>query len=96
MRRRTVLLTIFILAVLAVSAVSLALPEIHVGIPGVPRLDRASTGPLGLKLGLDLQGGAHLVYQADTGTVLTVTFPRRGSGGHTRRGGSPRLCRLPG
>ena len=75
MRRRTVLLTIFILAVLAVSAVSLALPEIHVGIPGVPRLDRANTGPLGLKLGLDLQGGAHLVYQADTGTVLTVTFP---------------------
>ncbi len=75
MRRRTVLLTIFILAVLAVSAVSLALPEIHVGIPGVPRLDRASTGPLGLKLGLDLQGGAHLVYQADTGTVLTITFP---------------------
>ena len=75
MRRRTVFLTIFILAVLAVSAVSLALPEIHIAIPGVPRLDRADTGPLGLKLGLDLQGGAHLVYQADTGTVLTVTFP---------------------
>ena len=75
MRRRTVFLTIFILAVLAVSAVSLALPEIHVAIPGLPRLDRADTGPLGLKLGLDLQGGAHLVYQADTGTVLTVTFP---------------------
>lgn len=75
MRRRTVLLTIFILAVLAVSAVSLAFPEIHISIPGVPRLDRANTGPLGLKLGLDLQGGAHLVYQADTGTVLTVTFP---------------------
>ncbi len=75
MRRRTVLLTIFILAVLAVSAVSLALPEIHIAIPGLPRIDRAETGPLGLKLGLDLQGGAHLVYQADTGTVLTVTFP---------------------
>lgn len=75
MRRRTVLLTIFILAVLAVSAVSLAMPEIHVAIPGVGRIDRADTGPLGLKLGLDLQGGAHLVYQADTGTVLTVTFP---------------------
>ena len=75
MRRRTVFLTIFILAVLAVSAASLALPEIHIAIPGVPRLDRADTGPLGLKLGLDLQGGAHLVYQADTGTVLTVTFP---------------------
>ena len=75
MRRRTVFLTIFILAVLAVSAVSLALPEIHIAIPGVPRIDRADTGPLGLKLGLDLQGGAHLVYQADTGTILTVTFP---------------------
>ncbi len=75
MRRRTVLLTILILAVLAVSAVSLALPEIHLSIPGVPRIDRADTGPLGLKLGLDLQGGAHLVYQADTGTVLTATFP---------------------
>ena len=75
MRRRTVLLTTFILAVLVVSAVALAFPEIHIGIPGVPRIDRASTGPLGLKLGLDLQGGAHLVYQADTGTVMTVTFP---------------------
>ena len=68
MRRRTVLLTAFILLVLAISVVSLALPEIHIGIPGFPRLDRAETGPLGLKLGLDLQGGAHLVYQADTGT----------------------------
>jgi preprotein translocase subunit SecD len=75
MRRRTVLLTLFILAVLAVSAVSLALPEIHIAIPGVARIDRADTGPLGLKLGLDLQGGAHLVYQAETGTVLTATFP---------------------
>ena len=75
MRRRTVLLTILILAVLAVSTASLAFPEIHIGIPGVPRIDRAATGPLGLKLGLDLQGGAHLVYQAETGTILTVTFP---------------------
>ncbi len=75
MRRRTVLLTTFILVVLAISVVSLALPEIHIGIPGFPRLDRAETGPLGLKLGLDLQGGAHLVYQADTGTELSVEFP---------------------
>ena len=75
MRRRTVFLTLFILLVLAVSVVSLALPEIHIGIPGFPRLDRAEAGPLGLKLGLDLQGGAHLVYQADTGTELSVEFP---------------------
>ncbi len=74
MRRRTILLTVLILAVLGISAVSLALPEIHIAIPGLPRLDRAETGPLGLKLGLDLQGGAHLVYQAQTGTMLAVTF----------------------
>ena len=75
MRRRTILLTILILVVLGISAASLALPEIHISIPGLPRLDRAETGPLGLKLGLDLQGGAHLVYQAETGTTLAVTFP---------------------
>ena len=74
MRRRTIFLTVLILAVLGVSVVALALPEIHIGIPGLPRLDRADTGPLGLKLGLDLQGGAHLVYQADTGTELAVEF----------------------
>ena len=74
MRRRTVLLTLLIVAVLGISVTALALPEIHVAIPGLPRLDRAENGPLGLKLGLDLQGGAHLVYQAETGTTLSATF----------------------
>lgn len=76
MRRptRTILLTAFIVVVLGVAAAALALPEIHIGIPGLGRLDRAETGPLGLKLGLDLQGGAHLVYQAETGTALNVEF----------------------
>jgi preprotein translocase subunit SecD len=63
-----------IVVLLGISVVALALPEIHVGIPGLFRLDRADTGPLGLKLGLDLQGGAHLVYQAETGTTLVVEF----------------------
>ena len=74
MRRRTIFLTLLILVVLGISVVALALPEIHIGIPGLPRFDRAESGPLGLKLGLDLQGGAHLVYQAQTGTTLAVTF----------------------
>ncbi len=74
MRRRTVLLTLLIVVVLGVSVVALALPEIRIAIPGLGRLDRAESGPLGLKLGLDLQGGAHLVYQALTGTTLAVTF----------------------
>jgi preprotein translocase subunit SecD len=68
------MLTVLIVVVLGVSVVALAFPEIHVGIPGLPRLDRANTGPLGLKLGLDLQGGAHLVYQAETGTAIAVEF----------------------
>ena len=39
---------------------------------------RGGDTPLGLSLGLDLQGGGHLVYQAnltdpDTGEVLEVT-----------------------
>ncbi len=74
MRRRTFFLAVLIFVVLGISVVALALPEIHIGIPGLPRLDRAETGPLGLKLGLDLQGGAHLVYQAQTGTTLAVEF----------------------
>ena len=74
MRLRTIFLTVFIVVVLGVAAAALALPEIHIGIPGLGRLDRAETGPLGLKLGLDLQGGAHLVYQAETGTTLNVEF----------------------
>ena len=74
MRRRTVLLTVLIVGVLGISVVALALPEIHIGIPGLPRIDRSAAGPLGLKLGLDLQGGAHLVYQAETGTTLGVSF----------------------
>ena len=74
MRRRAVLLTVLIVAVLGISVVALALPEIHLGIPGLPRIDRSATGPLGIKLGLDLQGGAHLVYQAETGTTLAVSF----------------------
>lgn len=74
MRLRTILLTTFIVVVLGLSVATLALPEIHIGIPGLGRLDRAETGPLGLKLGLDLQGGAHLVYQAETGTTLNIEF----------------------
>ena len=67
-------MTVLIVAVLGISVVALALPEIHIGIPGLPRIDRSATGPLGIKLGLDLQGGAHLVYQAETGTTLAVSF----------------------
>ena len=45
----------------------------NVDLPG-DSFDRGGTGPLGLVLGLDLRGGAHLVYQADRPVTLNVTF----------------------
>ncbi|MCH7606564.1 MAG: protein translocase subunit SecD, partial [Chloroflexi bacterium] len=52
----------------------LAFREINISLPLFPTLQRGGDGPLGLKLGLDLRGGGHLVYQADTGTRIDVTF----------------------
>ena len=75
MRGRSIRLTILILAILAISVASLAFSEINIDIPGFPEVQRGGTGPLGLKLGLDLRGGAHLVYQADVGTKIRATFP---------------------
>ena len=75
MRGRSIRLTILIIAILAVSVASLAFSEINIDIPGFPEVLRGGTGPLGLKLGLDLRGGAHLVYQADVGTRIRATFP---------------------
>ncbi len=45
----------------------------EVDLPG-DSFDRGGTGPLGLTLGLDLRGGAHLVYQADRPVTLNATF----------------------
>ena len=74
MRRRSIQLSILILFVLGLSIATLAFREINVNLPGFPALNRGGDGPLGLKLGLDLRGGGHLVYQADTGTRINVTF----------------------
>ena len=74
MRGRSIRLTILIVVILALSLVSLAFSEIRFDLPGFPEVQRGGNGPLGLKLGLDLRGGAHLVYQADVGTRLKATF----------------------
>ncbi len=74
MRGRSIRLTILILAIVAISIASLAFSEINIDIPGFPEVNRGGGGPLGLKLGLDLRGGAHLVYQADVGSKLRATF----------------------
>ena len=74
MRGRSIRLTILIVVILALSLTSLGFSEINIDIPGLPEVQRGGNGPLGLKLGLDLRGGAHLVYQADVGTQLTANF----------------------
>ena len=80
MRRRSVQLTILIVFIVALSVASLGFRDININVPGFPALVRGGDGPLGLKLGLDLSGGGHLVYQADTGTRIEAGFadPTRG------------------
>ena len=74
MRSRSVRLTIVILLILGVALAALGFRSINVDVPGLPALVREGAGPLGLKLGLDLSGGGHLVYQADTGSRFDVTL----------------------
>jgi preprotein translocase subunit SecD len=74
MRSRSLRLSITILLIFGVAIAALGFKDIDIDIPGIPRIERESEGPLGLKLGLDLRGGGHLVYQADTGTKFEVTF----------------------
>ena len=73
-RERSIRLSFLVLLILAVSVASLAFREVSINIPGLFQLDRGGSGPLGLKLGLDLRGGGHLVYQADTATRVEVVF----------------------
>ena len=74
MRSRSIRLTIVIVLILGLALAALGFRSINIDLPGLPALEREGAGPLGLKLGLDLSGGGHLVYQADTGTRFEVTL----------------------
>ena len=74
MRSRSIRISITILLILGIAIAALGFKDINIDLPGFPEIERNGTGPLGLKLGLDLRGGGHLVYQADTGTRFEVTF----------------------
>ncbi len=71
MRRHS--LRIFLLISVLVILSSLVLVNREVDLPG-DSLDRGGSGPLGLVLGLDLRGGAHLVYEAESPVQIDVTF----------------------
>ena len=74
MRGRSIRLTILIVFILGISVAALGFRDVNIDIPLFPALQRGGNGPLGLKLGLDLRGGTHLVYQAVTGTDMSFTF----------------------
>ena len=69
MRRRGVRVFALVFVIVALSIATLGFKEIHVW-----RLDAEGSGPLGLTLGLDLQGGSHLQYQADLPDEVRVRF----------------------
>ena len=58
-RQKNVRAFIFIAAIFAIALAALLAPGIHIG-----GFERGGDGPLGLTLGLDLQGGSFLVYKS--------------------------------
>ncbi len=73
-RDRSIRLSVLIVLMFGLAFAALAFKNIDINLPGGAGLQREGTGPLGLKLGLDLEGGGQLIYQADTGTRLDMTF----------------------
>ena len=73
MRRVSIWRFLIIIAVIGISAYSLTFQNIDVRALG-SRFERGSDAILGMRLGLDLQGGSHLVYQARGSKELTITF----------------------
>jgi preprotein translocase subunit SecD len=72
MVRRRILRTAIVVGILTILAV-LALSFKEINLLG---FNRDSDGPLGLTLGLDLQGGSYLKYQARFPDEVDVTFAR--------------------
>ena len=80
-RSLRIFLIIGVMFILAV----LVLWNQDVDLPG-DSFDRGGTGPLGLTLGLDLRGGAHLVYQADSPVNINATFEQPVSESEVKEG----------
>ena len=74
MRRRGVRVFAVIAVIVALSIATLSVKNFDISLGGAS-IDADGSGPLGLKLGLDLQGGSHLVYEADLPDEVKVTFP---------------------
>ena len=73
MRRVSIWRILVILVVIGISAYSLTFQNIDLRL-WENRFERGSDAILGMRLGLDLQGGSHLVYQARGTQELTIAF----------------------
>ena len=73
MRRRGVRVFVLIFIILVISIAALSFRNINISIGGAS-IESEGSGPLGLELDLELQGGSHLVYQADLPDEAIVTF----------------------
>lgn len=73
LRRRGLRIFALIAVIVLLSVVTLSFKEIHISVAGAD-IDTEGDGPLGLTLGLDLQGGSHLVYKANLPDEVTVSF----------------------
>ena len=63
--RRYLVTILVITALIVISGLTLGFQNIRLG-----GFERGSDNPLGLQLGLDLQGGSHLVYQTSLEDAL--------------------------
>ncbi len=72
MKTRLIRVSIIVLTLLILATLILGFQNINIEGRFLPTLKRGSENILGLKLGLDLEGGAHLVYQADYGTTIYI------------------------
>jgi preprotein translocase subunit SecD len=73
-RRRGLRVFALIFVVVALGIASLSFREVHISVPGFFDIDRDASGPLGLSLGLDLEGGSDLRYQADLPDQVALEF----------------------
>lgn len=79
MRRVSLPRLILIVLIFGVALVALGFQQIDFRVLGM-HLERGTEAILGIRLGLDLQGGTHLVYQARGTNEISVTFEEAAPG----------------
>ena len=75
MRRRGIRVFLLVAVILGLAIATLSYKQWEVSIFGAD-IGASGDGPLGLQLGLDLQGGSHLMYKADLPDEIDLAFER--------------------